>query len=383
MFSRIALAALCLACTSAFVHAEEYRLQPGDVLELVVVTPPIREQMHIDIDGKISLPVVGPVAAGGRTVAEVAAEARELLSGASLPPMTPGETLPLQIWPAAVTLSLREYGPVYIGGDVRAGGAFPFTPGLTARRAIVLAGGNGRLADSELRRLELEGALAQLTEKRAAAAARLDRLRLEIDPAARGTSLPATERAILDLRREQDVTAGRHFDTAIRHTEAQIADLGSQLATETEGMTADREDFERIEELREAGTATVLRLSDARRALLFSTTRQLETATELARTTRELGSVQYEELRRTLDLQLEALTDAAATEQLVAELDVQIAATRGQLTWLDRVAGRDAPATVSISGSDGVTIDLAPAEDRALHPGDLVTVSLAAEAPSN
>ena len=288
-----------------------------------------------------------------------------------------------RIWPSAVSLSLREYSPVYVGGEVRAGGAFPFTPGLTARRAIVLAGGYGRLADGELRRLELEGALAQLTARRSAAAARLDRLRLEIDPAARSASLPATERAILDLRRQQDITAGRHFETAIRHTEAQIADLGSQLATETEGMAADRDDFERIGELREAGTATVLRLTDARRALLFSTTRQLQTATELARTTRELGSVRYEELRRTLDLQLEALTDTAATEQLVTELDAQIAATRRQLAWLDHLAGGEAPASVSISGSDGVTVDLAPEEDRPLHPGDLVTVSLAAEAPSN
>ena len=241
--------------------------------------------------------------------------------------MTAGETLPARIWPATVSLSLRQYRPVYVGGAVRAGGAFPFLPGLTARQAVLLAGGAGRMPDAALRRLELEATLAPLEARRVAAADRLERLRQELDPDRRGPArLPETERAILAERRGQDVAAAAHFARAIRHTQAQMDDLAAQLANETEGMAGDRLDFERIEEMREAGTATALRLSDARRALLFSTTRQLQTATELARTTRELGSVEYEELRRTLDLRLEAVSGVAAATQLVAELDAQIAA---------------------------------------------------------
>ena len=129
--------------------------------------------------------------------------------------------------------------------------------------------------------------------------------------------------------------------------------------------------------MRAAGTATALRLTDARRALLFSTTRQLQTATELARTTRELGSVEYEELRRTLDLRLEALTAAAAATQLLAELDARIADTRRQLAWL---GAADAPPAVSVTTGDGTTTILAAGEDRPLLPGDLVTVSPASQA---
>jgi polysaccharide export outer membrane protein len=370
------LAALLVATGAA--QADPYRLQPGDVLELVVVAPPLREHAPVDIDGNITLPIAGTLAAEGRSLADLTAEARERLAAAPLPPMAAGETLPARIWPAAVSLHLRHYRPVYVGGDVRAGGAFPFTPGLTARRAVLLA---GRPPDGEIRRLELEGALAQLGTRRTAAAHRLERLRRELDPDPHGAPpLPPTERAILAERRQQDHAAAAYFDRAIGHTRAQIADLTAQLANETEGMAGDREDFARIEDLRAAGTATALRLTDARRALLFSTTRQLQTATELARTTRELGSVEYEELRRTLDLRLEAVSGVAAATQLVAELDAQIAAARRQLAWLGTP---EAAEDIAITASDGTVITLGPAEDHPLRPGDLVTVSREAIPPTD
>ena len=176
MSARMVLALLLAAAPAA---AGDYRLQQGDVLELVVVAPPLREAARIDIDGNVTLPIIGAMPAEGRRLEEVAAEARDRLAAASLPPMAPGDTLPAQIWPSAVSLSLREYRPIYVGGAVRSGGAFPFSPGLTARRAIVLAGGAGRMGDAELQRLELAGTLAQLRARRVATAARLDRLRLE------------------------------------------------------------------------------------------------------------------------------------------------------------------------------------------------------------
>ena len=372
MILRAALLALLAAAPAT---AGEYRLQQGDVLELVILAPPMREALPVDLDGNVTLPVAGALPAEGRTLAEVAARARERLAAAALPP-APGGALPARIWPAAVSLRLLSYRPVYVGGEVRSPGAFPFAPGLTARRAVLLAGGSGRMPDAGLRRLEIEALLAQLSAQRAAAAGRLARLRQELDPLAAGR-LPEAEGAILAQRRAQDASAAAHFATAIRHTRAQIADLTAQLAGETEGAAADREDFEHIGDMREAGTATALRLTDARRALLFSTTRQLQTATELARTTRELGSVEYEELRRTLDLRLEALTAAAAATQLLAELDARIAATRRQLVWLGATG---APPAVSVTAGDGTTTILAAGEDRPLLPGDLVTVSPASQA---
>ncbi|HET9069666.1 MAG TPA: polysaccharide biosynthesis/export family protein [Amaricoccus sp.] len=376
MIRRGPLLALLIAAAPA--AAGEYRLQPGDVIELVVVSPPIREALAVDLDGRVTLPLAGPVAAEGRTLAELTAEARKRLAAATLPP-GPGEAIPTPIWPDAVSLTVRSYRPVWVGGEVRAPGAFPFAPGLTARRSILLAGGPGLLPDGGLRRLELEGALAGLEVRRAATAARLARLRAEIDaasPELPEPELPEPERAILLHRRTEDASAEAYFAAAIRHTRAQIAELSARLAAETEGVAADRADFDRIEEMREAGTATALRLSDTRRALLFSTTRQLETATELARATRDLGSVEYEALRRSLDRRLDTLIEAADAARLLGELDAGIAASRRQIA---RLGGAGLAPTIVVTASGGEATTLGPGGDKALHPGDLVTVSLPAD----
>jgi polysaccharide export outer membrane protein len=40
-----------------------------------------------------------------------------------------------------VTVSILEYRPLFVNGEVEKPGGFPFSPGLTVRKAISLAGG--------------------------------------------------------------------------------------------------------------------------------------------------------------------------------------------------------------------------------------------------
>jgi polysaccharide export outer membrane protein len=77
MSARIALAFLLAAAPAA---AGDYRLQQGDVLELVVVAPPLREAARIDIDGNVTLPIIGAMPAEGRRLEEVATDARDRLA---------------------------------------------------------------------------------------------------------------------------------------------------------------------------------------------------------------------------------------------------------------------------------------------------------------
>ena len=236
-----------------------------------------RGSCRIDLDGNVTLPIVGALR---RRRPHASPRSPPRPATASPPPRC-------RPWPRARPSRRRSgpppsrsasasYRPIYVGGEVRAGGAFPFAPGLTARRAIVLAGGPGRMpatpssaASSSKARSPSSAHSAPPPPRASTACARSSTRR-------RPRRCPEAERAhprsgaAARTRR-----AAAHFATAIRHTRAQIDELTAQLANETEGMAADRDDFERIEDMREAGTATALRLSDARRALLFSTTRQL------------------------------------------------------------------------------------------------------------
>ena len=320
-----------------------------------------------------------PLAAEGRTLAEVAAEARERLAAASLPPMTPGETLPAPIWPAAVSLSLRSYRPVYVGGEVRSAGAFPFAPGLTARRAVVLAGGTAACPTPDCAASSSRHPRPARAQ-RAAAAARLARLRQELDPGDAGP-LPEAERAILAQRREPgrdappptspppSATPGRRSPSSPPSSPPRPRAWPPTATTSSTSRTCAKP----APPPRSASPTPAARSSSPPPA-------SSQTATELARTTRELGSVEYEELRRTLDLRLEALTDAAAAA-------APRRARRGDRRHPPpaRLARRRRrqPADVSVTASDGTTSILAAGRGPPAPPGDLVTVSLAPEPRTN
>ena len=48
-----------------------------------------------------------------------------------------------------VTVTINEYRPFYINGQVQTSGGFPYIPGLTVRKAISLAGGFKERASRE------------------------------------------------------------------------------------------------------------------------------------------------------------------------------------------------------------------------------------------
>lgn len=163
-----------------------YVLQKGDKLSLSVVgATEFQQTLAIDIDGSILVPLGGPIPAAGHTLADVTAAVRAALAQSSYTVVSGnGEFVTSQILPASVTLSIAEYRPVYVDGDVQAPGAFAYEPGLTARRAIALAGGYGlarlRGSDPMPQLLTLQGDLRRLTNESAAAGARLERVKAQL-----------------------------------------------------------------------------------------------------------------------------------------------------------------------------------------------------------
>lgn len=108
-----------------------YALGPGDVLSIQVYEEPDLSfpEMRIGDTGMINYPLLGEVAVAGTTTGEFERLLREKL--------VDGEFL---IAPA-VTVTIVEYRPFYINGEVETPGGYPFQPGLTLRKAITVAGG--------------------------------------------------------------------------------------------------------------------------------------------------------------------------------------------------------------------------------------------------
>lgn len=107
-----------------------YRLGPGDALNIRIYDQPQLSGTYlIDDGGFITLPLLGPVPAGG--------QGSDALAGTLTARLKQGGL----ILHPAVAVEVTTYRPFYILGEVNSPGQYPFRPGMTALTAISIAGG--------------------------------------------------------------------------------------------------------------------------------------------------------------------------------------------------------------------------------------------------
>ncbi len=105
------------------------RLAPGDRVTIAVFgQADLSGVFQVDGDGNIELPVVGAIAVGQLSVKECEARIVERLANG-------------YIRQPVVSVRLTEPRPIFILGDVRSPGSFPFRHGSSVLSAIALAGG--------------------------------------------------------------------------------------------------------------------------------------------------------------------------------------------------------------------------------------------------
>jgi polysaccharide export outer membrane protein len=113
----------------------DYRLQPGDAVQVSVWgEAELERPVMLRPDGKFSFPLVGEVAAAGRTIADVQAEMEQKLS-ALIPE-------------AVVTLAVTglEGNRIYVIGQVNRPGSYIMNPQISVLQALNLAGGTTAFA---------------------------------------------------------------------------------------------------------------------------------------------------------------------------------------------------------------------------------------------
>ena len=95
-----------------------------------------REKVRLSDAGTLSFPVLGEIKVKGMTVGALEDYITKGLKGRYL--LNP-----------QVTVSIEEYRNFYVNGMVDKPGGYPFSPGLTVRKAITLAGGFKERASRE------------------------------------------------------------------------------------------------------------------------------------------------------------------------------------------------------------------------------------------
>lgn len=136
----ILLAALLVAAINPAVRAQvdDYRLNAGDAIRIYVYGEPelTFDSLLIGQRGRVPFPFLGELDVEGETIASVQQMITEGLGAEYL--VDP-----------RVSVSIVQYRPFFVTGEVKNPGAVRFQPGLTLRKAISLAGGFTARADKK------------------------------------------------------------------------------------------------------------------------------------------------------------------------------------------------------------------------------------------
>ena len=106
-----------------------YRLGSGDRIKVTVYGhDDLSGEFELDSEGKVAMPLIQDVQAGGLTVAELEHAVTDKLS-------------PDFLKHPRVSIEVLNYRPFYILGEVREPGSYPYVNGMTLIKAVAMAGG--------------------------------------------------------------------------------------------------------------------------------------------------------------------------------------------------------------------------------------------------
>jgi len=138
---RLLVACMAFACSMTLVHAEasvdEYELGIGDSIKIHVFgEPDLDVETRLSSSGNIRYPFLGKIHVAGKKLSELEHFlTKGLADGYLINPQ--------------VRVSIEEFRSFFVNGEVKNPGAYPYKPGLNARKGISLAGGFNEDADKD------------------------------------------------------------------------------------------------------------------------------------------------------------------------------------------------------------------------------------------
>jgi polysaccharide biosynthesis/export protein len=118
-----------------------YLLDTGDRLRVFVYGQPnLSRSYTVDHDGTITVPLIGSVAARGKTIKDLQGSIRSRLGSEF-------------VRDPQVTVDVLQNRPFFILGEVKTAGQYPYVSGMTIETAIAIAGGHSDRASMRTYRL--------------------------------------------------------------------------------------------------------------------------------------------------------------------------------------------------------------------------------------
>lgn len=391
--TRVAFAGLVLVSGEVSAQAE-YRLQAGDVLEVSAIgIPELKTRVPIQLDGSITLPIVGTLIAEGEALSDLQSRIQAAIGSRPYRTWTSdGREVARVIQKDDVSAIIVEYRPVAVSGDVAHPGDVPFRPHMMIRQAVAAAGGLPKpiTTTNDTAGMRSDYIRAWLNLVRQEARSWRLKTALGISDAFDWTRIPPSPiskaAAAEIVKREEEIQVAKkaeaerqksYLQNTITLADEQIKVLTEQLTKEREGYELDTRELNKARLAYDNGDLPSPRVADQRRAVLFSSTRTLQVTAQLMQTRKWRAEAERDLERLAAQQREESLTDLqdaelkASEERAKLEGAEQGIAAAGLRT--PRASDSAIIATVfrkGIAGTTKIAVDF----DAELQPGDVLEI---------
>lgn len=373
-----------------------YRLGVGDIVAITVYgRNELSGRFPISPDGSIGFPMLGNLAAAGRTPADFGTEVDRLLA----------EHIP----GLSVAVSVFQYAPVFVVGDVQTPGRYEFRPGMTALELVALGGGMRRataaLENTQLQMIaarqdyaDLELQIFAQEAARVRLQAELDGVAYQPDKAAAADTNPSwravKESVIAGEQRFYDIrlSAMKAEDEALAAQESSYEDeirkVTESIALHKQEIDLILEDVDAQKELTSRGLTAKSNLREAERNLSSMRRDALELGSYLARAQQNKLAIQQKRVTLTTTRRNDAARQLQEAEINVARMRARQQSLLETMSELALMAGEGVadgeerqPNYSIMRMTDGNYQEVAAGEQMSLRPGDILRVAQAKADP--
>ena len=373
---------------------DDYKLSVGDVVSFDFIDDSLpAEQLTVASDCAVIIPLIGSFEVAGLTVPEALGQIRKTF-------------IDRQFFnDPRISLAVVSFRPIFVLGDVKAPGSFPYQPALNVEQAVALAGGQstgGATAeDRVVTRARLRGTLDESVvqiAKEAIAAARIkaqlansDKIsELDLPAKIKGlinasliaTLLP-TEQRILETDQHALSTRRKQLSAGIDEVNVALTNIQQLSDIQKTVIASAQADLDRIRALNKKGLVTITDLSNAEREATTQQSHLLEIYNQASTVRRELSQLQRDLDDATQIWTHTALTDLQAHNSEIERLIAVRESTEEQILLLSSLAAEQTRTNNTIAFTyqirrkvNGQTATKVVTLDDPVAAGDTILVSI-------
>lgn len=373
-----------------------YKLGAADKLRIYVHEwPALTGEFSVGYDGKLSLPLIGELAAAGMGTSDLAAAISKRLQ-------TQQELNSLPNTSVEVT----QYRPFYILGGVERPGEYPYRPGMTILNAMSIAGGiyrppemNGWSLQHDA--IQAAGDAQSLTTRRYELLAREARLKAEADqldtvtfpplPAEPGTesTFAMQERLLFEARQQQFRKEVNSIGQSIKLYQDEIQSLQAQIDGEAKQIATVQRELDDARASVARGVSPTSRVLPLERTIAEVQTRQGEHETAIIRAKQQINEAQQKLASAGDTRRAKAITDLETTQGELKELTqryetaqrILLGAAAGTVYLHDKLTKSQTPNVnyTIVRPEGGEMRERDASETTTVEPGDVIKVRLGME----